>query len=163
MTDAAALRPGSDGGSAPGTQPHHGTVVAFRRGPRWHGVLLVGPSGSGKSALALELMAFGARLVADDRVVLKRSGAQLVARPPEPLEGLIEARGLGLLRADWLAKAAVSLVVDLGQSEPMRLPPARRIDLMGVRLPHIYRPEIGSGLAAALRQAILGGMVAVTA
>ena len=63
------------------------------------GVLIIGPSGSGKSALALQLMAFGASLVADDQTELTVQGGTLIARCPPTMSGLIEARGLGILRA----------------------------------------------------------------
>lgn len=92
------------------------------------GVLLCGPPGSGKSDLALRLIDGGARLVADDRVDLSRSGDRLMASAPEPLAGLLEVRGLGLLELDWLETCAVDLVIDLAPSaEVPRLPdPARR-------------------------------------
>lgn len=96
------------------------------------GLLILGPSGSGKSALALQLIALGASLVADDRCLLWRDGAVLRARAPDTLAGLIEARGLGILRADHLADVAVQLVVDLAETETQRLPPQRQITLLDV-------------------------------
>ncbi|HGG65172.1 MAG TPA: serine kinase, partial [Rhodobacteraceae bacterium] len=57
-------------------------------------VLVVGPSGSGKSALCLQLMALGATLVADDRTELISSESGLIARAPETIDGMIEARGV---------------------------------------------------------------------
>lgn len=94
-------------------------------------VLITGPSGSGKSALALALMAAGADLVADDQTEVFLEGEALMARCPPALSGLIEARGLGLLRADAVASAKVALVADLSQPEPDRLPPRRSITLLG--------------------------------
>ena len=94
-------------------------------------VLILGPSGSGKSALALSLMAFGARLVSDDRVALRRDGPRLIATAPEAIRGLIEARGVGLLRAEAEAEAVVALAVDLARIETARLPQRREIDLLG--------------------------------
>ena len=97
-------------------------------------VLIVGPSGAGKSGLALQLMAFGAQLVADDRTVLQRVDQTLWASAPQALSGLIEARGVGILNAVPCVKAPVGLVVDLSHREPLRLPPPRYVEMMGLRL-----------------------------
>jgi HPr kinase/phosphorylase len=95
------------------------------------GLLILGPSGSGKSALALRLIGRGADLVADDRTEISLREGGLMARCPTPIAGLIEARGVGLLRAPTLAEARVALVADLGQAESQRLPPDRRITILG--------------------------------
>jgi HPr kinase/phosphorylase len=99
------------------------------------GLLILGPSGSGKSALALRMMAIGARLVADDRVGLSREGGALVARCPAPLRGRIEARGLGLLGADPLEAATLALAADLTAPPATRWPEPREIVLLGLALP----------------------------
>lgn len=118
-------------GPEPEPETLHASCVALDSGA----VLILGRSGAGKSTLALRLMALGAALVADDRTqVLPRAG-RLIARPPKALEGLIEARGIGLLRAPHLPEAAVSLVVDLDQVETTRLPPLRHITVQGLSLP----------------------------
>jgi HPr kinase/phosphorylase len=95
------------------------------------GLLILGPSGAGKSALALRLMSLGADLVADDRTEVLRRDAMLVASCPAPLRGLIEVRGVGLLRATPVDSAEIALVVDLGQTETDRLPPTRHITILG--------------------------------
>jgi HPr kinase/phosphorylase len=100
----------------------HGTCVA-RDGA---GVLLLGPSGAGKSDLALRLLARGFDLIADDRVVIEEGAA----RPPAALAGLLEVRGLGLLRLPHLAAARLTLAVELGDGE--RLPEPRRHDPLGI-------------------------------
>ena len=79
-------------------------------------------------------MAMGADLVADDQTILTRRDAQLFARSPAALAGLIEARGLGILRAPPLSEAEIVLVVDLSQTESDRLPPSRKIALLEVPL-----------------------------
>ncbi|SOB94919.1 HPr kinase/phosphorylase [Rhodobacter maris] len=107
------------------------------------GVLILGPSGSGKSSLALRLMAFGATLVADDRVLLSSGSGTLVARAPEPIRGLIEARGAGLLRAQPLDAARIVLAVDMGREETERLPPERSLTLLGYSLPLVLRLQHG--------------------
>ena len=105
----------------------HATTVAL--GDR--GVLILGPSGSGKSALALHLMALGARLVADDRTILTSTPQGLVASCPPAGRGLIEARGVGILCAPTLDHVIIVLAVDLAQQETDRLPPRRKVTLHG--------------------------------
>ena len=94
-------------------------------------VLITGPSGSGKSALALTLLAHGAGLVADDQTEVFLDGDRVMARCPAALSGLIEARGLGILTSPPAGPSPVVLVADLGQPEPDRLPPRRRVTLLG--------------------------------
>ncbi|MFN3845859.1 MAG: HPr kinase/phosphorylase [Paracoccaceae bacterium] len=108
----------------------HATTIAFDG----KGILLTGASGSGKSSLALQLMAIGASLVADDRTVLTKQEDMVVASSPATIAGLIEARGVGILRVDFQAQAAVSLVVDMDQIETDRLPALRSITILGQRL-----------------------------
>lgn len=111
----------------PGPEILHATCVAVDG----RALLILGPSGSGKSALGLKLISLGARLVADDRTEVAVKGGALVARCPAPIAGLIEARGLGILHAPATEEAEVVLVADLGQSEDQRLPPVRRITILG--------------------------------
>ena len=109
-------------------QTLHATCVAFPK----QGVLIIGPSGSGKSALGLALLALGAKLVADDRTVLTNTAGTLIAECPATIRGLIEARGLGIIRAKPQTSAEITLVVDLGQTETDRLPPRRHTTLCDV-------------------------------
>lgn len=117
------------------------------------GVLLIGKSGSGKSELALELVARGHRLVADDAVEWRRAGAAVIGRAPPSLAGFIEVRGLGVLdlRALYgrraLAPAArLRLVIELGARASSR-PEARLVgdrgvyQVLGVRVPKISLPR----------------------
>jgi HPr kinase/phosphorylase len=101
----------------------------------------MGPSGSGKSALALRLLTAGALLVADDRTEVSVEEGRLVAACPAPTAGRIEARGVGLLRAPALASAEVVLVADLGQDEDQRLPPSRRITILGCDISLVLRVQ----------------------
>ncbi|MDB6454601.1 HPr kinase/phosphorylase [Falsirhodobacter sp. 20TX0035] len=126
----------------------HASSVAWQG----RGVLILGPSGSGKSTLALELMAHGAVLIADDRTEV---GPDLTARAPAALAGLIEARGVGLLRADH-APARLVLAVDLGQPEPDRLPQMRHSLVHDMRLPLVLGQGRGH-LAYAILQYLKGG------
>ena len=92
-------------------------------------VLIRGPSGAGKSRLAWELIGAAraglvafARLVGDDRVRLQSAHGRLLVRPAETLAGLIEMRGIGILRCDHEPCAVVGLVVDLAVADTERLP-----------------------------------------
>ncbi|GAB1361654.1 HPr kinase/phosphatase C-terminal domain-containing protein [Rhodobacter sp.] len=105
-------------------------------------LLITGPSGAGKSELALRLIALGAVLVSDDRTELAMAGGRLMARCPSPaIRGLIEARGVGLLRADTVEIAPVALVADLARDETARLPPERNITILGKQLPLVLRVQ----------------------
>ncbi|MEC3861507.1 HPr kinase/phosphatase C-terminal domain-containing protein [Mesobacterium sp. TK19101] len=102
------------------------------------GLLIRGASGSGKSTLALDLIALGATLVSDDRVMVSlRDGAPWMTAP-QSLSGLIEARGIGILRAPACSGAAIAAVVDMDATETDRLPPFRKTALLGVDLPLLH-------------------------
>lgn len=109
-------------------------------------ILIRGPSGSGKSRLAFDLILAGRAgqipstiLVGDDRIALEVRHGQLIAGPASALAGLIEIRGLGIRRMDFAAQAIVGLVVDLHAEDAERLPPpeAQRTFIMGIELPRI--------------------------
>jgi HPr kinase/phosphorylase len=96
------------------------------------GLLIMGPSGSGKSSLALRLLSLGAALVSDDLTRVDRKGNALVARCPTPdLAGLIEARATGIIRAPSVEAAEVTLAVAMDLIESERLPPFRTITILG--------------------------------
>ena len=110
----------------------HAGLVALRLGGRWRGALIEGPSGSGKSDLALRALEAGFRTAADDRVVLWASEGRLFGRAPETLSGLLEVRGVDIVRIEPLAFCEVLLAVELGQ--PERLPEPEWRELAGVRV-----------------------------
>src|SRR4051812_3615958 len=85
------------------------------------GVLLLGKSGAGKSDLALRLIDDGATLVADDRTILFAQRGALHARAPDSIRGLLEIRGVGIVKLRSRANVKISLVVRLGR-EDERLP-----------------------------------------
>lgn len=120
-------------------------------------VLILGASGAGKSTLALALMATGGMLVADDRTLIRRTGGLLVADCPAAIRGRIEARGIGILRAEAAGATPVGLIVDLDRREDRRLPPPRHVRLAGVVLPLVPGP-LHPGLAAGVRQFALCGL-----
>lgn len=109
-------------------------------------ILIRGPSGSGKSRLALDLVALGragllhfTRLVADDRVELSVHGDRLVARAPAALAGLVERRGEGIVPSAGERCAVVGLVVDLEAEDAARMPEPISLStvLCGVRMPRL--------------------------
>ncbi len=109
-------------------------------------VLLRGPSGSGKSRLAFDLILAGRAgklpasvLIGDDRVYLEAAEGQLVVRPARELQGLIEIRGLGIRRCEFVAQAVVGLVVDLAAADAARMPAPDALftSIEGVMLPRI--------------------------
>lgn len=85
-------------------------------------LLIEGPPGSGKSSLALALIDRGAGLIGDDAVMLTRSGEHLVASPPPNIAGLLEVRGVGLVRLPVAPPAPVALILALGGVAGERLP-----------------------------------------
>jgi HPr kinase/phosphorylase len=109
-------------------------------------VLIRGPSGAGKSRLAFDLIMAGragvvdsAVLIGDDRVHLATVGDEIVVRPAGLLAGLIEIRGLGIRRCDFVEHATVGLVVDLDADDAERLPPGQSLKttILGVGIPRI--------------------------
>ncbi len=106
--------------------PIHATCVAITG----RGVLLVGPSGAGKSDLALRLIDRGGVLVGDDRVMVRLSDEKIWAEPGPHLQGLLEVRGLGIVKQPFLARCPVDLAVILtGRDEVPRLPERQAIRL----------------------------------
>ena len=122
------------------------------------GILIVGPSGSGKSGLALQLMALGARLVGDDRIDLTEDAGEVIADAPPSIRGLVEARGIGLLRADTAGPVPISVVVDLEQGTSERLPDPMTVSILRQTVPLLHAAGIPN-LAAALMQYVKMGRV----
>jgi HPr kinase/phosphorylase len=115
-------------------------------------VLIRGPSAAGKSRLAWELIEAGrsgavafARLVGDDRVHLQAAGGRLLVRPADALAGLIELRGIGILRRDHEPCAVVGLVVDLAAADAQRLPESGEAVVEGIAIPRL---AVAPGVAA---------------
>jgi HPr kinase/phosphorylase len=133
----------------------HASTVAFVQAGTPYAVVLAGPSGSGKSSLALELMALGAQLVSDDQTVLRVESVGLFATAPDAIRGLVEWRGVGLLPAPALECAQVVAWMEMGSTPPHRLPEPAWKTVLGVRLPCLHKPDSGP-IAAGLRQYIMG-------
>jgi HPr kinase/phosphorylase len=117
-------------------------------------VLIRGPSGTGKSRLAFELILAGragqippSLLVGDDRVHLEARAACLLVRPAPVLAGLIEIYGLGIRRCEFVEEAVVGLVVDLAASDAERMPSQEALwtSIRGIKIPRI---PVNQGFAA---------------
>jgi serine kinase of HPr protein (carbohydrate metabolism regulator) len=100
-------------------------------------VLIGGPSGSGKSDLALRLLDRGFTLVSDDRTIVRKDGPRLVASAPETIKGKLEIRGIGIVEMATVQDVPLALVVEL-RSDVQRLPDDSRERLiLGVGVPLI--------------------------
>jgi serine kinase of HPr protein (carbohydrate metabolism regulator) len=116
------------------TEQIHATAIAIDG----RGVLLLGDSGAGKSDLALRLIDRGARLVADDRVDLAREDASVMLSAPPRLAGLLEIRGVGIVRVDPLADVPLALAVRLVPRQSVeRLPEDATHEFLGLAVPSI--------------------------
>ena len=123
------------------------------------GVVLLGPSGSGKSDLALRLIDRGGRLVADDRVTIERCGERLVARAPAAIAGLIEVRGIGIMRVAHCPSSALGLVVALCGTPPPRLPERTTYQVLGIALPYLELDPSTPSACAKIRLALTADRV----
>jgi len=112
-------------------QTLHGTIVDVAGS----GVLLRGPSGSGKSDLALRLIDRGATLVADDQFLTRSSRRGLVGFSPESLYGMLEVRGLGILSVPAIRSTILRLVVDIVDADEIsRLPEQAFAEIEGEKI-----------------------------
>jgi serine kinase of HPr protein (carbohydrate metabolism regulator) len=101
------------------------------------GVLIMGHSGAGKSDLALRLIGRGALLVADDQTEVTVVGTAVRASAPERIEGLLEARGIGIASAPRKRATLLTLAVALIETRPERMPEPRAWSLPGMENPRI--------------------------
>jgi HPr kinase/phosphorylase len=133
----------------------HATAVAIETELGFRAMLLRGRSGSGKSDLALRLIDAGAYLVTDDQSVLLRRGDAIIVSPPARISGLMEVRGIGIMRVEALAEAPVVLIADLVPPEQIdRMPERRREEIFGLSLPVIAVTPFEASAPAKLRLAL---------
>lgn len=143
----------------------HGTCVAYAG----RGALMRGTPGSGKSDLALRFISCfgggssedGARLVADDQVLLARERDAILARPPDTIAGKLEVRGIGIVEVEHCAPVTLALIVDIVRAEDMpRLPPEPlpAEDVLGVRVPLLRLDPFEHSSPIKLKLALTGKM-----
>lgn len=115
------------------------------------GCLVMGESGSGKSTLVSETLLRGAQMIADDRVVLSAEGGMLIATPTANMAGVLELRGLGLVKIPAaLASHPIHLAVTLDAVASDRLPEPKTIELEGIFISHLCLPQAPKTPVAAL-------------
>jgi serine kinase of HPr protein (carbohydrate metabolism regulator) len=117
-------------------------------------VLISGPSGSGKSDLALRLLDRGFSLVSDDQTHVRREGDRLIASPPATIAGKLEIRGIGIVEMDNLTDIPVALLVEL-ISDIQRMPDdSRERPILRVPLPLIGIDAMAASAASKVAVAL---------
>lgn len=120
-----------------------------------HAVLIRGPSGSGKSDLGLRLVDQGALLVADDQSGLSAENGRLFVSCPPQIAGMLEVRGLGILRLPHRDRVPLALVVDLVAAKDVeRLPEPSRTVFLGIQVPRVALCAFESSTPAKVRLAV---------
>lgn len=135
----------------------HATAVAIDG----RALLLRGPPGAGKSDLCLRLIDAGARLISDDQSELRRSGDRVLVRAPATIRGLLEVRGIGIIRLPPLDDVPLALIADLVAPDRVeRLPEPRREPILGLAMPVVAIAPFEASAVAKLRAAVLTPPVA---
>lgn len=128
----------------------HATTVAIDG----RAVMINGPSGSGKSDLALRLIDRGFTLVSDDQTLVRREGERLIASAPPTIAGKIEVRGIGIVDVETVSDVPVALLVEL-TSDMQRLPDdARERPILGIALPLVSIDAMTASAAAKVALAL---------
>jgi len=141
----------------------HGTAVVLDALDPWSdvagpfGVLFLGDSGSGKSTAALQLIEAGAKLVADDQVLLSRIGGRIIMTAPPSIAGRIEIRGAGIVRAPAAAEAPLSLAI-ICAAPVERMPgPAWFEPFAGSAVPRLALDPFAAGFVARVKAVLAAG------
>jgi HPr kinase/phosphorylase len=129
----------------------YGTCVAIDG----RAVLLRGPSGSGKSDLALRVVEAGGHLVSDDQTILIREHDSLIATCPDPIAGQIEVRGVGIIPVSTVRRAPLALVMDLVSGDQIdRFPELRNCRYLQIDVPLMNIAPFEISAAAKVRLAL---------
>ena len=129
----------------------HASTVAING----RAVLLTGPSGSGKSDLALRLLDRGFTLVSDDQTIVRKDGDRLVASAPPNIAGKLEIRGIGVVEMERVDNVPVALIVELTSSDIQRLPDdSRERPILGVKLPLVTVDALTASAASKVALAL---------
>ena len=129
----------------------HASCVAIGN----YGVLLIGPSGSGKSDLTLRLLDQGAKLVADDRTEIIAHRGRLFASPPANLAGLMEVRGIGIVKSSYVQEIEVKLIAQMVEHcDIERLPEIGHQSLEGIDITEVEVYPFEASAPAKLRLAL---------
>ncbi len=136
----------------------HATAVAING----HGILLLAPSGAGKSDMALRLIDRGAILVSDDAVAVDTEGDMPVVKPAPNIKGKLEIRGIGICSMDSLDSAPLRMIVELS-AEVDRMPASTlKKEICGYMIPSIklvpFEISAAIKLEHALRSIIDAGL-----
>lgn len=130
----------------------HAGLIAARLDGDWRGVLIEGPSGAGKSDLALRAFGEGFSLVADDRTLVWGCGGELFGRAPDTIFGLMEIRGLGIVRQSALPFCRIVLAVRCEQAE--RMPAPRFNEYAGLSIPVLSLAPLEYSATAKMKRAL---------
>ena len=106
------------------------------------GVLIVGRSGSGKSSLAISLLALGSTLVADDQCELVKKNNRFRISKPASLPNSIEIRGVGLVSVPMVVETSLDWVVNMDEAETERMPNPRFTEIDGYRVPTVFGKDV---------------------
>ena len=106
------------------------------------GVLIVGSSGSGKSSLAINMLALGSKLVADDQCELVKKNNRFSVSKPTSLPNSIEIRGVGLVSVPMVVETSLDWVVNMDEAETERMPNLRFTEIDGYRVPAVFGKDM---------------------
>lgn len=129
----------------------HATTVSLDG----RGVILRGPSGSGKSDLALRLINEDALLVADDQTVLFIEGGRLMAQAPKEIAGKMEVRGVGIVQLGPPVIVPVFLLIDMTDAADVpRMADFAPVELVGQKIPRIHLTPFEMSASAKVKLAL---------